>query len=183
MMLTSDSHSPKGTRGQTNNKIYPQAIERIKDWVAQGINRDEIAKLLGVTVGSLQVTCSKLGISLRRHLFRHGSAPHTLDPAERAIPPRSSVGIAHVREQKTVETSQTALHIAPLAKFAITMQHQGKEVATDVPLTSRAIEELALKAMVQNVGIAELVGQILVAAIKKDMIQEILRDEAPPSGA
>jgi hypothetical protein len=34
--------------------------------VAAGKSRDEIAGLFGVTVNSLQVTCSKLGISLRR---------------------------------------------------------------------------------------------------------------------
>ena len=51
-------------------------------------------------------------------------------------------------------------------------------MATDVPLTSDAISTLALDAMSRDLGIAELVGQILAAAIKKDMIEEILRDEA-----
>ena len=32
----------------------------------RGKSREEIAELIGVTVGSLQVTCSRLGISLRR---------------------------------------------------------------------------------------------------------------------
>jgi hypothetical protein len=53
-------------------------------------------------------------------------------------------------------------------------------VTADIPLTSRAIEELALEAMLRDLGIGELVGQVLAAAIKKDMIQEILRDEVPP---
>jgi hypothetical protein len=34
--------------------------------VERGKSREEIAELIGVTVGSLQVTCSRLGISLRR---------------------------------------------------------------------------------------------------------------------
>ena len=46
-------------------KFTPGNIQKIKDWVAQGISREEIAKLIDVTVGSLQVTCSRLGISLR----------------------------------------------------------------------------------------------------------------------
>jgi hypothetical protein len=37
--------------------------------------------------------------------------------------------------------------------------------------------------MSRDLAIAELVGQVLVAALKKDMIKEILRDEVPPSGA
>ena len=47
-------------------KFTPQVIENIKELVAQGIKRDEIAKRLGVTVRSLQVqvTCSRLGITV-----------------------------------------------------------------------------------------------------------------------
>ena len=43
-------------------KFTPQVIENIKELVAQGIKRDEIVKRLGITVRSLQVTCSRLGI-------------------------------------------------------------------------------------------------------------------------
>jgi hypothetical protein len=39
-------------------------IEKIKELVAEGLSRDEIANRLGLTVGSLQITCSRL--SLRR---------------------------------------------------------------------------------------------------------------------
>jgi len=45
-------------------KFTPEVIENIKELVAQGIKRDEIAKRLGVTVLSLQVTCSRLGITV-----------------------------------------------------------------------------------------------------------------------
>jgi DNA-binding NarL/FixJ family response regulator len=45
-------------------KFTPQVIENINELVAQGIKRDEIAKRLGVTVRSLQVTCSRLGITV-----------------------------------------------------------------------------------------------------------------------
>ena len=47
-------------------KFTLENIARIKDWVAQGLGRDDIANRLEVTVGSLQVTCSRLGISLRK---------------------------------------------------------------------------------------------------------------------
>src|SRR5262245_65493992 len=55
------------------SKFTSQAIEKIKEMVAQGVNREEIAQLLDVTVGSLQVTCSRLGISLRRPRIRYSS--------------------------------------------------------------------------------------------------------------
>jgi hypothetical protein len=52
--------------GRPLTKFTPANIQKIKDWVAQGMGREEIAKSIDVTVGTLQVTCSRLGISLRR---------------------------------------------------------------------------------------------------------------------
>src|SRR5215468_3219202 len=56
MTMTNASSSARGRRV----KFTPQAIEKIKELVAEGLSRDEIANRLGVTVGSLQVTCSRL---------------------------------------------------------------------------------------------------------------------------
>jgi hypothetical protein len=137
--------------------------------VAEGISRDEIANRLGVTVGSLQVTCSRKGISLRRIILSNGSH-RTADV--RGIPTRCSVGMVRVQEQKDV--SQPAARATPFANFAIMMRHKGKEKVTDLPLSSTAIEMLALEAILRDLDIAELIGQVLVAAINKDMIQKIL---------
>ena len=56
------------------------------------------------------------------------------------------------------------------------MRYRGKERTADIPLSSAEIEVLALEAMSRDLGITELIGQILVAAINKDMIYKILRD-------
>src|SRR5215470_14843048 len=53
------------TRGR-QIKFTPERIQQIKNLVERGKSREEIAELIGVTVGSLQVTCSRFGISLRR---------------------------------------------------------------------------------------------------------------------
>jgi hypothetical protein len=45
-------------------KFTPQVIENIKELVVQEIKRDEIAKRLGVTIRSLQVTCSRVSITV-----------------------------------------------------------------------------------------------------------------------
>ena len=76
-----------------------------------------------------------------------------------------------MREQQ--EVSQPKAYAAPV--FAIMMRHKGNEKTTDISLTSPAIETLALEAMSRDLDIAELIGQVLVAAINKDMIQKILR--------
>ena len=56
--MTNDSSSVRGRCV----KFAPQVIEKIKELEAEGLSRDEIANRLGVVVGSLQVTCSRLGI-------------------------------------------------------------------------------------------------------------------------
>ena len=177
MTIRSTSPSARGRRA----KFTPQAIEKIKELVAQGVRREEIASLLDVTVGSLQVTCSRLGISLRRRILHSGPTPHLRDPKGRAIPFRGAVGVAYAREQKTEEVPQKVVSLAGSVEIAIMMRRRGKEVSTDVPLTSRDIGELALIAMLRDLSAAELLGQTLAAAIKKDMIQEILSDEVPSS--
>jgi hypothetical protein len=150
-------------------KFTPEAIDKIKQLVAQGASRGEIARLLGVTVGSLQVTCSRLDISLRRKILHSGRSPHPRDPGGRAIPFQKFVGVAYKQEQKAAEVLP-----AP-GKISIIMRHGGKEVPSDLPLTSHALGELALIAMLRDLSIAELVGQVLAGAIKQDMIKEILR--------
>jgi hypothetical protein len=164
-------HASPPARGR-RVKFTPQVIESIKEFVAQGISRDEIATRLGVTVGSLQVTCSRLGISLRRIILPNGSGHHTAYVRGGTTPAPWSASIAHVREQKV---SQPAVRAAPVAEFAITMRHQGKEKTTDIPLPSPAVEVLALEATSRDLDIAGLIGQVLVAAINKDMIHKILR--------
>jgi hypothetical protein len=47
-------------------KFTPERVQQIKNLVEQEKSREEIAELIGVTVRSLQVTCSRLGISVRR---------------------------------------------------------------------------------------------------------------------
>ena len=169
MTMPNASPSAKGRRV----KFTPQVIENIKEFVAQGISRDEIASRLGVCVGYLQVTCLRLGISLRRIILPNGSGRHTADVRGR-IPAPGSVGIAHTREQK--EVSQPAARSAPSATFAVTIRHRGKEQTSEIPLPSPAIEVLALEAMSRDLDIAELIGHVLVTAINKDMIQKILRN-------
>ena len=153
MTMTNASPPSRGRRV----KFTQQAIEKIKEFVAGGISRDEIANRLGVTVGSLQVTCSRLGISLRRIISPNGSRRHTAD-----VRP-GSVGIAHVREQK-------------LGKLEIVMRCHGIEHTADIPLSSATIEALALEATWRDLAIAELIGQSLVAATDKDMIHKMLGD-------
>src|SRR5262249_1199558 len=105
--MTNISPSIKGKGGRPASKFTPQAIEKIKELVAQGAIRDEIANLLGVTVGSLQVTCSKLGVSLRR-TSQNGSASCRRGNG-RSNPVPGSAGV--VREEQSTEEVSIAVKI------------------------------------------------------------------------
>ena len=167
MMRTEELATQLPTRGR-QIKFTPERLQQIRNLVERGKSREEIAELIGVTVGSLQVTCSRLGISLRRIISPNGSRRHTAD-----VRP-GSVGIAHVGEQK--EVSQPEACGAPVGKFALAIRCHGIEQASDIPLSLAAIGGLALEATSRDLTIAELVGQSLVATINKDMIHKILRD-------
>jgi hypothetical protein len=54
------------TTGGRPTKFTPERLQQIRNLVERGESRERTAEILDVTVGSLQVTCSRLGISLRR---------------------------------------------------------------------------------------------------------------------
>jgi hypothetical protein len=146
----------KASSSKRPSKFTPQAIEKIKECVKQGLGREDIALLLDVTVGSLQVTCSRLGISLRR--------PSQHDPSHDQL--------------KTQLPPQSVEQGSPLtAKFALTIKRKDGEWALDVPLSEETIGELAIEAAFRGMGIGELIVHVLCEAAKKDMVGTILDGE------
>jgi hypothetical protein len=59
------------TRGR-RTKFTPERLQQIRNLVERGESREGISEILDVTIGSLQVTCSRLGISLRRPKVDNG---------------------------------------------------------------------------------------------------------------
>ena len=146
-------------RGRRTTKFTPANIQKIKDWVAQGMRREDIAKSLDVTVGSLQVTCSRLGgISLRSRYN---------DPRRR------------VENRAFVSNSRVyAGHLQPgpksRAKFQLVLQSQGNEQTTDLAFTTGHVGRLGVEASAQGLGLTDLMSQVLTQALKKGLIQKIL---------
>jgi hypothetical protein len=126
-------------------KFTPERIEQIKNLVERGKRREEIAELIGVTVGSLQVTCSRLGISLRRPIINNGIQPR-LKPVP--TPPSKPAKAADV------------------ASFAINMRYRGEERTTELPLTQDMITQLAVKAAFRGVPICDLIGDLLMGTLQ-----------------
>ena len=129
-------------------KFTPERFQRIRNLVERGMSREQIAETIGVTLGSLQVTCSRMGISLRR--------PHCVAAAA----PRSEAP----KEAKPVERG---------AKLAVRMQYQGRERAIELPLSQDLLGALALEAHFSNLSIGEMAVKLITAAIKADMFDQI----------
>ena len=126
--------------------------------MAQGISKEEIAKFLDVTVGSLQVTCSRLGISLRRH----NDAARTRVES-RAFVSNGRVYAGHLQRE-----------LDSRARFQLVLQSQGKEVTTEIAIAASDVGRLGLEASAQDLGLTDLMSQVLTQALKKGLIQEIL---------
>jgi hypothetical protein len=146
-------------RGRPTRKFTPQNIQKIKDFVAQGISREEIARLIDVTVGSLQVTCSRLGISLRTRQYSNGGGARWI----------GAVGRPHIANSPPMVRQPSAD-----PQFQITLERKGVRQATDVPLTGLDIARLGLEAGVRDLSMAQLLSAVVTTAIKKNMIEEIL---------
>ena len=144
--------------GRPRMKFTPANIQKSKDWMAQGIRREDIAKFLDVTLGSLQVTCSRLGISLRNH---NNAARVRVE--SRAFVSKNRVYVGHLQRQPDCP-----------AKFQLVIQRQDKEQTTDIPFSASELGRLGLEASVQNLPKSDLMGQVLTQALKKGLIQEIL---------
>jgi hypothetical protein len=112
-------------------KFTPERIQQIRNLVERGKRREEIAELIGVTVGSLQVTCSRLGISLRRVVFDTGTGllrrdrPHS----------DSRGGSLLVKQAQALQQERARTNGADLANLALRMQYRGHERIIELPLT------------------------------------------------
>ena len=151
------------------SKFTPQIIQKIKEMVAQGLSREQIAQRLDVTVGSLQVTCSKLGVSLRRSRMRFPS---------------------HERLKPEVELSQAGSEVGLVekgsllkVKIAITMQRGDLLRTLEVPLSNETVGALAVLASLRQIKLVELIAQILSGAVDKGLVEKMLNDDDMPPKA
>jgi hypothetical protein len=176
-------------------KFTPERIQQIKNLVERGKRREDIAELIGVTVGSLQVTCSRLGISLRRPTFNNGtislrreeprfnrvSTPGS-NGSDSALlqltkePPEQNSRSGPVEQPRTPTPCQAQATVpwqewakraneAGAASFAIRMQYRGEERTTELALTQDMIGQLAFEAAFRNMTIGELIGELIAAAM------------------
>src|SRR5262249_40374406 len=190
MMRTQELTTEPPTRGR-KIKFTPERIQQVRNLVERGKSREEIAELIGVTVGSLQVTCSRLGISLRRVVFDNGmgllrrGGPHShtgtstytpsrgggapLPPINEQPQQNSQSGPAEQRHEERAINNEV-----DVANLALRMQYRGNERTTELLLAQDVIWRLAFEAQFRDMSIGELIGELIIVIMKKDLFQHVL---------
>jgi len=87
---------------------------------------------------------------------------------------------ASVQQAQVTTGSQAAMKRTcdvGTASFAIKMQYRGQERTTQLPLTQDVVRQLAFEAEFRNMRIGEFVGDVIVAMLKKDLLQTVLEQK------
>ena len=186
-MLQTEGFTTQPSTSGRRIKFTPERVQQIRNLVERGKSREEIAELIGVTVGSLQVTCSRLGISLRRVVFDNGTGllrrggPHSNTRTSKYSPSRGGdVPLPPINEQPQQNSQSGPAELkneVDSANLALVMQYRGDERTTELPLTQDMIWQLAFEAQFRNMSIGELIGEVTTVIMKKDLFQLVL----PPS--
>ena len=175
-------------------KFTPERIQQIRNLVERGKSREEIAELIEVTVGSLQVTCSKLGISLRRPRLDNGirllprgkpvpsNGRGTSDPScDVSVPLQPIEEGSRQNPQPGPPEHYTMPHQGrPKAKemdfasLTLTMHYKGEERTTKLALTPLALGQLALEAGIRDMNIGEFISEVVTGTIQKNIFQRVL---------
>ena len=170
------------TRGRPI-KFTSERLQQIRNLVERGESREGIADLLDVTIGSLQVTCSRLGISLRRPKFDNGITLHSpvnrdesmlSQPIGEPSQGNSRSGPAEPAPAAKPQEDRLQTLEAGSPSVAIRFQYKGTERTTELPLNLDMIGRLAWEAEFRNMSTAELIGELIMGMVKKDLFPEVL---------
>jgi len=190
---------PLAHRRQT--KFTPANIRQIINLLERGKTKEEIAEIIGVTPATLQVTCSKLGISLRRPVSdapstlsrlrrprpQNGKIPHEEEPNREALPAdnhkqqiqTTTPEAARVGEDQAV----VRLHPKPAVTsnpkssgITLTIRYKGEERTSDLPLDRNHLGLLALEAEFRSMSIGDLIGRLFLSVAKNDLFELVLEN-------
>ena len=155
----------------------PERMEQIRNLVERGHRREEIATIVGCTLGSLQVTCSRLGISLRR--------PRDDSPLK-AIkrPPPPIVVPDPPKPSDVTRTPESALEPPggwppghpwsgsdpknrPVAKFMLRIEYGERVFDVPLPIDNNSLCLLSCVAAINGVSLSEVIARALVAGVRE----------------
>jgi hypothetical protein len=184
-IMTVASGDLHGGRGRPT-KFTVERIEQIKNLVERGKTKEEIAEIIGCTPGTLAVTCSRLGVSLRRPRFDMVG----FRSKQRAAPEQSTVpviasdetnGPQPTPEPKNDNGEQLPKPAQPVG-FRIEMEYRGIKRWTDVPMDERTLGYLALEAEIRDMRVGELVSLLILRLVQTNGIARLIEEKGNRKG-
>lgn len=137
-------------------KFTPERVEQIKTLIERGVSREQIAAMIDVTVGSLQVTCSKLGISLRKPKNNHMH----LKPDENGNGPTPPA--------KPVPEPTTGNDNGKRSAYlTLTIHLHGRTRSYPLPLPPEVMNDLVLQAQFRGLSVGEMIAELIKDGLKK----------------
>jgi len=203
-MMSDVQSGTQSTTRVRQSKFTPERIQQIINLVERGKSRDEIADLVGVTTATLQVTCSRLGISLRRRLVDVGTGKVKRRPS------RSGVEVRNVRPHElgvVAKSSENGKEFGPTAKaqstenensvtprrhgvkksddpggvLAICMNYKGQQRTIELPLSAEMLKKVAFEAEFRDMRITELLVRTISQVAERGLFGLVLDDQSSSS--
>lgn len=148
-------------------KFTPERMDQIRNLVERGNTREQIAEIVGCTVNSLAVTCSKHGVSLRR--------------------PRDVVASDRPRKPIVVGLPRTAADVleppggwppghpfhrgramdSKSPEFTLRISYGDRTYDLPITIDSHTLCELACAANMKGVKLPDMISQAIVAGMKE----------------
>jgi hypothetical protein len=199
MTISAAQLKPSSLHPGRPTRFTPERIQQICNLVERGKSREEIAEIIGVTSGTLQLACSKLGVSLRRPTFDRGTGllprqqpgypkngfPRQSSSEQEGSKFQCAKGPQSAPEQPPSRQAQAEapceggkLNHEDPAVFAIRMEYKGQERLTGLPLDEEMISQLAMEAEIRGMRMGELVAALILEIVKKDLFKLISDDNA-----
>jgi hypothetical protein len=185
-------------------KFTPERIQQIINLVERGKSRNEIAEIVGVTPATLQVTCSRLKISLRRPTFSPGTGllqhrrkrTSTRSISQRedhkqgdirpdhehVLPTGDEAGSSEGALMRVSSPSIGGDKIAERLQLGIRMRYKNEDRTVPLPLASERLGQLALEADLRDMRMTELIASVILRVAERDLFDLVLDSPAPYPG-
>ena len=198
--MTESSVAEPLPRGK-QSKFTPTNIRQIINHVERGKSREEIAEIIGVTPGTLAVTCSRMKISLRRPRFDLGTG--VLRQRRSQVPNGANshqmnglqkLGVLKTMEEQPASNGELSKDVAtatPAAavlgrtsvsaspKLAVGMLYKRNGQTIESPVSLEMVGRLCLEAQCRSMRIGELLVRLILGIAEKDLFQLVLDAPLP----
>jgi DNA-binding CsgD family transcriptional regulator len=181
------------------SKFTPTNIQQIINLVERGKSREEIAEIIGVTPGTLAVTCSRLKISLRGPRFdlgtgvlrrRRSQAPdgansHQMNGLQKwgvlktmeEQPASNGEPIKATAAPDAAILGKTSISASP--KLAVRILYKGNGQTIESPVSLEMVGRLFLEAEHRSMRIGELFVRLILGIAEKNLFQLVLDSPLP----